>query len=364
MDGLGTMRQEVRRWAWPRWASLDPFIRNPLWQRARRAPVYDREGYIGRVQRGGCLIALAGLVVTMLFFARDLRDSGCSIAFAIPTWIGIALLVVVVAGASLVGERRRGFLELMLVTPLTGEQVVDGTALAVWEHLRRVYWLPWVLGGFFVLTGASLPHGVAGSLLTATLFGVLMVYHGIACSLAARSLAGALVSTLLLPLVAIPGLFFLVGMFRHGSGPLLWFGCLFLWPACYFWTRRRLTPASVGCFLTVTHLVFAALASFWTIGNREEYPVAAMHPAFITIITLDKRPHQWFEGLSAWWVLQCYWAALVVNIVWLRWWTIRHFDRMTERTPPRIELPIARARLVERRPEAAAVTSIQAARDG
>jgi len=254
--------------------------------------------------------------------------------FLAPTWLGLCLMTTLIAGSSIVGDRRRGFFELVLATPLTPREIIDGTCLAVWEHVRRLYWLPWVLCLLFCLARASTLIGVCCSLITGTLFLALAVMQGVACSLSARTLAGALVAAFLLPVAAIVGTGMLIGIFEWGNGPALWILCLIGLPVTWFWVRRRLNPASVGCFLTTAHLSLAALFSCWTASRgQHELPIAAMHPGYIVMVTLSDPREYWFGGNHLHWfpVLFWYWSALVLNLAWLRWWLIRHFDRFVER---------------------------------
>ena len=80
------------------------------------------------------------------------------------------------------------------------------------------------------------------------------------------------------------------------------------------------------------------LATCWTYdGRRDEFPGAAMQPAFLVIVVLDDRPETWFRSGSGdflpWFpILLAYWLALVVNVVWMRGWLIEHFDTLAGRT--------------------------------
>jgi hypothetical protein len=86
------------------------------------------------------------------------------------------------------------------------------------------------------------------------------------------------------------------------------------------------------------HLVLASLATCWTItGQGEEYPIAMMNAAYMTIRPLDGDPATWFPGLASrpdWYYkpLACYWICLICNFIWARRWLIQHFDRLVERT--------------------------------
>ncbi|MCI0639880.1 MAG: hypothetical protein L0Y72_07990 [Gemmataceae bacterium] len=307
--------------------------RNPLWLRARRAPVLDRTGHIRLIQRTAFGFAVSLVLLVAILHPGDIDDEETSQAFVAIAWGAVAGLVALFAAISLVGERRRGFLDLVLVTPLTGREIVDGTFLVVWQHVRPLFWLPWLLAAFFCWTGASIPPGALAACLTATLFCCLLAWHGIACSLTARTVPAALVATFVLPLVLLFGAPLLIAMFEDDHGPPLWlFATLFL-VATWIWSRRSLGIACVACFSSAVHLALAALASAWTYdGRHDEFPVAAMHPGFLVASLLDDRIERWFRDRPWFVVVECYWAALAVSILWLRYWLIRHFDRLAERT--------------------------------
>jgi ABC-type transport system involved in multi-copper enzyme maturation permease subunit len=312
-------------------------VGNPLWLRARRARVYDREGYIGRIQWLGWFAAAFFLVLVALVDPRSFRHSELSMTFLVPGWIGVAALAVIFSANSLVGDRRRGFLELVLLTPLTPRQVIDGTFLAVWQHWRRAFWLPCLLGLLLLLFTPLTPAGLFFSVTTATLFCTLLLFHGIACSLTARTVPAALVAAFLFPLLVNVGVVFLMPMFEQGAGPVLWFLMVPFLVGSWFWMRRRPSLAGVACYFMAVHLVIAQLAVFWTWSgwhtrSRSEYPIAAMHPAFLTVTTLA-RPNEWLDSHpDAVAILLCYWTALVVNILWARGWLIRNFEWLVERT--------------------------------
>jgi ABC-2 family transporter protein len=311
-------------------------VANPLWQRARLARVYDRQGHLRRIQTAGWWTAFAFLLLLVVTEPRALRSHEAGPIFLGFTWAGVAGLAALLAGASLAGDRRRGFFDFVLITPLTGRQIVDGTLLAVWEHLRRVYWLPFVLGFFFCLTGASTPVGVLCSLLTATLVLTLIVLYGVACSLAARSVPGALVPTFLVPVFLLVGTLVLMALFRGAHGLALWVLTGGLLVGSRYWPRRRVSAAAVGTFLLAGHLALACVASGWTFDpDKPEYPLAAMHPGFLTLVTMDRNyPRDFLGKATCERVLPCYWAALVINLIWARWWVIRNFDRLVGRTEP------------------------------
>ncbi|MCI0680806.1 MAG: ABC transporter permease [Gemmataceae bacterium] len=310
-------------------------VHNPLWLRARLAPVYDRTGHIGLIQWAGIAFVVIFLALMTVFNSRDLGDEEMSMGVVGMTWAAVAALAALFAGTSLVGDRRRGFLELVLVTPLTGRDILDGAFLAIWEHVRPLFVLAWPLALFFCFTGASLPWGAAASCITATLFCWLLVWHGIACSAAARTIPAALIATFLFPLIVLVGPVLFAGIFEDRHGPVLWILCPILVVASGFWARRRFSLGALATYFTSVHLALAVLATFWTYdGRRDEFPAVAMHPGVLVVIYLDDRIDPQFQRMGLPWfaLLPGYWLALVVSVIWLRLWLIRHFDRLAERT--------------------------------
>ncbi|MHB1033639.1 MAG: ABC transporter permease subunit [Pirellulales bacterium] len=323
------------------WWGLE--VQNPLWLRARQARVYDREGHIGRIQWAGWAAAAFFLGIFLLFDQRSLAQEECPMVFLSATWIGAAGLVAILAATGLVGDRRRGFLDLVLVTPLDSHQIVDGVLLSIWHHVRRVYWLILGLTVFFVLTKASGPIGAACSVISGTLFVATVVMLGTACSLVATQPGSALAPTFVFILLMTAGTGLLVGLFEGYAGPVLWIIAAGFLAVTWFWSRRSRSPAAVGCHFMAVHLALVCLATCWTYdGYHAEYPIVYLNPAVLTIATLSDlnrlfsvygpygfSPH----SRCTWWQLAipCYWAALVVNLIWARWWMIRHFDRLTGR---------------------------------
>jgi ABC-type transport system involved in multi-copper enzyme maturation permease subunit len=324
---------------------LDLFkVRNPLWLRSRQTRVYDREGYIWRIQGFAWFAAFFFVVLISVSVhgpmgQRPLSERGAAVAFLTPVWILVAALTAILSATSLVGDRRRGFLDLVLMTPLTPRQIIEGTLLSVWEHVRRSYWLAFVLGLFFCLTGSCTVLGFLCSMLTATLFGALLAVHGTACSLTAKTLPGALVPTALFLLLINIGVLFLVALFREAAGPALWvLSALFLIVA-WSWIRRSCSAAAVGCYFMAVHLALASLATCWTwTGRWDEYPIPVMNPVYMTMRPLASdlyHPFPWFPGLQWYQPLGCYWLCLLVNFLWARRWLIRNFERLVERAERR-----------------------------
>jgi hypothetical protein len=283
------------------------------------------------------LAVLFFLILIGCLEPRELHQRGTGIVFLVPAWLAVAALLTIIAGTSLVGDHRRGFLDLVLITPLDPRDVIDGTLLSLWEHVRRIYWLPCVLALFFVCTGSVTAPGAWCSIITATLFGAVLAVHGTACSLTAKTLPAALVPTFLFPALMNIGIVFFILIFRHASGPVLWVVTAAFLILTWLWVRRKTSAAAVGSYFMAAHLALVCLATCWAVeSGREEYPIVLMNPAFLTIQPLDGEPQNWFRGLvsrSLWQhPLVCYWGCLIVNFVWARRWLIRHFERLVQRT--------------------------------
>jgi ABC-type transport system involved in multi-copper enzyme maturation permease subunit len=336
-DRRSDRRREVRHrsGAHRRWLGMP--IRNPLWLRSRLARVYDREGHIGRLQWAAWGVAFAFLILTIVASdGRALKEDESSMAFQSCAWICIVLLAVILAGMSLAADRRRGFLEQVLVTPISAQEIVDGTIMAVWQHLKRSYWLLPLLALCFLPGHASTLAGTLASLFTGTLFLLFLIVHGVGCSLGARSIPGALVPTVALPVVTCIATAIMIGIFEEAHGPVFWVaGAVFL-AIAWFWVRHRPSAPAVGCFFIAVHLTLAAVLTCWLFdGRRSELPLLAINPAFLTIGLLDKMPlDRSFRGWGHRAVisLPLYWLSLVLSIAWARWWLIHNLDRLTDRT--------------------------------
>jgi ABC-type transport system involved in multi-copper enzyme maturation permease subunit len=310
-------------------------VANPLWQRARVVPVYDRDGYLRRIQSLSWVVAFAFFWLFFIFERRDLFDEGVAMAFMGFVWGGITLLTIVVSATGLVGDRRRGLLELILTTPINQAEFVDGSIRAVAEHLRRVFWLPLVLTTIFCVFGDPPLVGGICSVMTATLFLLVIVEMGTLCSITARNVGAALLLTIMLPVVMLGGTLLFTAFAEEAGGPMIWVLSGLSLIGTRFWTRRSVSTPAVACHFIAMHLAITSVATFWTYdGHREQFPVGAMHPGFLTLVTLDDKIEREFSGHAPWFlVVPCYWTALVVNIVWARRWMVRHFDRLVERVP-------------------------------
>jgi ABC-type transport system involved in multi-copper enzyme maturation permease subunit len=342
LDNKAQAQTASKAWTKPqRWLLVFP-VRNPLWLRARRARVYDRERHLRRMQTGAWLLVAIIIGLFGYLDVNDLQSEIFSMLFHGFAWLGFAVVITLVAGFSIIGDRRRGFFELVLATPMRPGEIINGTFLAVWRHVTSSYRLLITLGIFFAITGATYFYNVMASLLTGTLMAVLIVLHGIACSLAARSIAGALIGTFVFPLVTLFGTMMLMSLAGRLHGPILWVNCAFLLPMFWIFSLVRPSVANIALFLTMVHLTIASAFSAWTYFQDEtifaEYPLSAMHAGYITVSALEgEHPFPWRAQRQPIWTLSLflYWAALALNILWLRWWLERNFDRLCGRKMPK-----------------------------
>jgi hypothetical protein len=199
-----------------------------------------------------------------------------------------------------------------------------------------VVWLAVALTALFCLMGAAPLPWALFSVWTAALACAVIAQAGVGCSLAARTPVGALVPTLLFALAITAGTVGLVGLCEEYHGPVLWVLSPAVWGVGRLWVRRWPGPAAVGCYLLGLHLSLASLAVCWTWRGfypEDEWPAAAMNPAYLVVALLAKRPWEMFlnDADLALGVVLAYGAALVVNLVWARRWLARNFDPLAGR---------------------------------
>jgi hypothetical protein len=256
----------------------------------------------------------------------------CAIIFVSVTWIAVTGFAAIIAGTGLVGDRSRGFLELVLMTPMSPREIIAGGVLTVWQHMQRLFWLPVFLCLFFVVTGATWITEVAPSVLIAGLFLWLLILHGTVCCLAARTMAPALTMTVLLPVLMIALVPFIGAIFREACGPALGIiGAIFL-AAAWYRARKKTGVATVGSYLLAVHLALVLIATCWTWKEgRNAEPILAINPGVMTIVGLASAPTGPRDPLDLEGMQWCYMAALTINIFYIHHWAIRNFDRLTGR---------------------------------
>jgi hypothetical protein len=320
-------------------------VTNPLWLRARRTRVYDPDGYIGRLQWTAWLVAFGFLYFLMFTDRRADWNGEFAALFLAPLWLAVLIVAAILASASFVLERRRGSLDPVLMSPLSGREIIDGVGLAVWEQLQRLYWLPVLLGLLMTMSGSPQLPAFLASAVTATLFICVVVLQGVACSLTSRNLVRALLPASALPVVTIVGLPVASALLQQEFAPVCWAVAAMFLLFTHFWVSRTVTPASIGSHLLAIHLICISVGTYWTCGNlygqpTSKYPALAMSPAEFVVNPLVS-PDAWFPDDQDLLVCLSYWAALIANLFWARWWLIRHFDAFSERIgiEPRKPLP-------------------------
>lgn len=306
-------------------------ISNPLVWRAAIAAVYDREGHIRRVQFGGwCFSAV--MLTLLAAHPGSLSDDDVAIAFLGFAWLGLGLLTTLTAASSLAGDRRRGFLDLLLATPLTPAEIIGGSVWAVYRHIRIAYWLVLTLSGFFWLTGGVTSTEVCMSLISGTLWMVLLILTGVACSLTTSAISVALIMTLsFVVFMAVGSSGFLI--LDENAVPAAWFACLVFPIGAHIWASTRFSTISVGVYLLAMHFFLTGLGTFWSFSAiPNEFPLFFVNPAFQIVGVLDGRMPTYYRGLGEWWMpIVGYWAAVVVNLVWMWYWVVHQFDRCADR---------------------------------
>ena len=318
--------------AWRAERGLGAFrIANPFWLRSRLARVYDRDGHIGRIQWAGWWLSAGFLLLVTLAESHAWNDDEFAVAFLTPVWIGVAALTAIVAASGLVGDRRRGFFELALVTDLSPAEIVLGSIGAVWEHVKLAYYLAWALSGLFMLTGTATVPGLLFSVVTATLNCWLLLVMGTLCSLAARTVSAALMVTFALPVVMVFGVP-LAMIFRKGAGPTVWLTSVVLLIAAIAWARRSTAVAAVGSLLIAVHLGLVTLATCWTHMHmgQDEYPVIVMNPAIMSVISLFRPDYNRLPDPSLLYPL--YWSAIVISGALGIAWMVVRFDTLVDRS--------------------------------
>ncbi len=312
-------------------------VHNPLWQRARRAWVYDREQHLQRAQLGGWMLVVFALAVVFSLESNVFKHREAVVAFMMWIWLGLVIIASLIAGISIINDRRKGFFEFVLVTPLEPWEVIQGTSLACWRHIKKLYLLVIITMVFFTVIGASSITGAITSVVMGTLAIMLGVLHGIACSLAARSVAGALISSFTFPLVVLILSPMLSGMFRQSGPGIFWTVCALLLPLSWLFFRWKKNAFTVTFFLSMFHLTLASLFTCWVaVGNDHDLPLMSVHPGIHVMLPLIEDrygPAERYGGL--WSTVQVLYATmLMLNMVWLFWWICRHYEVLSGRKEP------------------------------
>lgn len=311
-------------------------VANPLIVRSMFARVYDREGHLGNVQFWGWWIAAAFLTMLGLEHVNNLRDDETAMVFLTLTWVATTLIVVLISSTSLAGDRRRGLLDILLTTPTTPQQYIDGTLTVVFKHVRAVLMLVCALYLLFFFTQASPPLGLLFSLITGILVMLMLATVGITCSLAADSVPTPLIMTIgfaAFIVVGVPCFF----VFEDASVFIAWLFCLVAFFVTSSVVKRYVSAVTVGLRLAAVHVFLAVICTLPSLVNvrNSELFLFVINPApmLISVLHQQSRRTEVIPGLGVWWVLPYlgYWLAIILTILWARRWAIRDFDRLTGR---------------------------------
>jgi hypothetical protein len=310
-------------------------VQNALWWRARQTRVYDRAGFIGTLQGVGCITVFLFIFLLMGFDRRPNLDRHSTLMFLVPLWTGLTLLVVILAATSLVGDRRRGLFELVLATTMEPLEVIDGTLLAIWEHLRWSLCLVWYFALCFCLAGLPGPLESFCSALTATLFCLLLSLYGTLFSLLATTTTRALLATFVFLALANLGM---IEILPLGIGPvrwLVWSLSVLVLLAGWLAVRWRPTLATLSWYLLSLHFVLIELATALSrqgLAKGSDYSLLAIAPAHLIMAPLAGPIWRGSDSSTWAWIFFCYCGALAVNFIWVRRWAAKRFDRLTGRT--------------------------------
>ncbi|MFO0814371.1 MAG: ABC transporter permease subunit [Gemmatales bacterium] len=309
-------------------------VGNPLWQRSRRAYVYDREQHLQRAQMGGWLLFFVVLLALVFLESNMFRYNEAAIFFMGWIWLGLAAIGCLTAGLSIVNDRRRGFFDLILVTPMTPFEVILGTFLAVWRHIKRLYLLVLVAMLIFVGTGQVKFSSALASVIIGTLALSLFILEGIACSMVARTVAGGLTAAFAIPLLLLLFLPMLGSVAREAVTGVYWTLCAALLCFGLIMTLYRKTSFSLMVLLLAMHFLFLCLFNSWVAMLRErEYPLIAVHAGVMTLETLDDSPYHYRSHDKELWsfakVTFC--LATIANMLWLCWWMCRNYEVLAGR---------------------------------
>jgi hypothetical protein len=302
-------------------------VANPLWQRARWCRVYDPHHYV-RLTQIAVAVAMALFVRLLIKADRHHYLEWYATPSLATIWSILLLMTAVQAASSIIGDKRRGFFDLVLATPLSGRTIVDGVFGAIWEHIRWFYILPIYFNCLFSLSGYHTFIGFISMALVGTLLCILLMTAGLSFSLAARTRASALTAMAAFIAViefAVPGL---EAAFQSAA---LVAGIAFLGTiGGLIWYRHRPGLTSMCLLFSAVHslLLVLAQACFWSrasSGTTLLPPATA--PLEILILPIMNEIAIW--GLP----VLFYTLALIVSVLLGRWWIIEHFDQLAERIP-------------------------------
>lgn len=308
-------------------------VENPLWQRSRRAFVYDRENHLQRAQLGGWILMILALVLLVTLDETYFGRIEAVIILMVWPWLGLAIMACLTAGMCIVNDRRRGFFEFILVTPLEAHEVIFGTFLSVWRHVKKVYLLIVTVMLIFVLADLVTLGNALLSIFLGTLVTMVFVLHGIACSLVARSVTSALFGCFSLPAVTIILVPMIFGAFREDGLKTLWLLCVILLPFAWLLTLRAKNAFTVAALSTLMHLSLISFCTCWIAGDNREWVINTIHPGVMTLMPLERSNYSLRNELTHYYsaLAVMYATAQALHLIWLFWWLCRNYETLSGR---------------------------------
>ncbi len=320
-------------------------VENPLWLRSRMAYVYDREQHIQRVQLAGWLLFAITFVTALILEPRFLNEEEASMIFLVWIWLGVGVLCCLVAGNSISSDRRHGFFEFVLVTPLTAQEVIRGTFLAVWRHVKLSYYLALVVTAIFMVFGKVELGNAITSVAIGSAFACLLVLQGIICSLVSRSVSIALVATFAFPSILLLGIPMLGSMFRQGVPVFLFSLTLVGVPLSFVMTMWRKNSFTIAFFLTFFHLGLSVFTSCWFypfLSQRSEMPLMIINGGYLTIESLREVPYYYAHSYREVWGFAkiAYLCCMILSCAFFFRWVCWNYDVLSGRRERSTKSPL------------------------
>jgi ABC-type transport system involved in multi-copper enzyme maturation permease subunit len=311
-------------------------VTNPLWLRSRMAYVYDREKHIQRFQIAGWFLFFFIFFMMVFWEPRFIIDRDSAIIFVSWVWLGTGIFACLVSGYSIAGDRRKGFFEFVLVTPLQPFEAILGTFLATWRHIKWSYILAILATCIFMLFGKLTLFNGLVSILIGSLYISLLILHGILFSLMSRSVATGLLAAFAFPLLIVMVIPMMGSMFRTDTVNYLRTLALIVVPVGTLLLLLYKNLFTVVMFMVSLHLGLTVLATTWIFQNMDfkgERPLLVINGGVQTLMPLESSPYSPSQQQGELWTTGqvMYTLAVVVNIAFLLWWICRNYDQLTGR---------------------------------
>lgn len=299
---------------------------NPLAWRARVSQGYVQDDTWVRIQLGLWVFFVFVLLLKVAAGGLYNDRSGNSVRW-LCWWscLFVSIPTAIVAANSFISERNNGFLDQIIMTPMTANEIVAGTNWSIWWHVAPTVALaPTALLLLRLSSEVYFVNLIVFSV-TFALWLLLLMHTGAACSLISRSLPGPLLMTLLLPVLMQVYSRFVPDQRMVKTLDVLLATALAL-GATTVVVRFLPTAISLGLHILAVHFALVTLATRWTPilvdGVRS---TAGTKPGYWLSEVVGFLDIEWTR--NHWLSLIGYWTALALNIVWLRIWMAKNFDR-------------------------------------